>query len=155
VKVSYSSPIVEMSVDEASLYRRHFFETYPGLKRWHDVERRAWQRGDAETRTLTGRRRIGVERLTDRLNAPVQGAGADGLKLALALLWERRDECPGAVPILVCHDEVVVECDADKAEEGKEWLVQAMKDGMDVVVNVMEPHIPIEVEVSVFKAWSG
>jgi DNA polymerase I-like protein with 3'-5' exonuclease and polymerase domains len=27
-----------------------------------------------------------VERLTDRLNAPVQGTGADGLKLALALL---------------------------------------------------------------------
>jgi hypothetical protein len=30
------------------------------------------------------------ENLTDRLNAPVQGTGADGLKLALALLWERR-----------------------------------------------------------------
>jgi hypothetical protein len=70
-----------------------------------------------------------------------------------ALLCERRGECPGAVPILVCHDEVVVECDADKAEEAKEWLVQAMKDGMDAVVNVMEPHIPIEVEASVSKTW--
>jgi hypothetical protein len=28
-----------------------------------------------------------VERLSDRLNAPVQGTAADGLKLALALLW--------------------------------------------------------------------
>jgi hypothetical protein len=27
------------------------------------------------------------------------------------LLWERRDECLGAGPVLVCHDEVVVECD--------------------------------------------
>jgi hypothetical protein len=36
------------------------------------------------------------------------------------LVWERRDECPGAVPVIACHDEVVVECDADKAEEGKE-----------------------------------
>jgi hypothetical protein len=41
------------------------------------------------------------------------------------------------VPVLVCYDEVVVECDADKAEEGNEWLVQAMKDGMEAVVNVM------------------
>jgi DNA polymerase-1 len=98
---------------------------------------------------------MSVEKLTDRLNAPIQGTGADGLKLALALLWERRDECPGSAPIIACHDEVVVECEADKAEEGKEWLVQAMKDGMDAVVNVMEPCILIEVEASVSKTWGG
>jgi len=85
---------VEMSFEEAVLYRRRFFETYRGLKRWHDGERRGWLRGHAETRTLTGRRRMDVQRLTDRLNAPVQGTAADGLKLALALLWERRSECP-------------------------------------------------------------
>ena len=96
-----------------------------------------------------------LEKLTDRLKAPVEGIGADGLKPALVLLWERRNECPGAVSILVCHDQVVVECDADKAEEGKEWLVQAMKDGMDAVVNVVEPHILIEVEASVSKTWGG
>jgi hypothetical protein len=59
------------------------------------------------------------------------------------------------VPVLVCHDEVVVECDADKAEEVKEWLVQAMKDGMDAVVNVKEPHILVELETSVSKSWGG
>src|SRR5215217_5274028 len=146
---------IEMSLEEATLYRRRFFETYPGLKRWHEHERRSWQLGDTETRTLTGRRRMSVEKLTDRLNAPVQGTGADGLKLALALLWKRRDECPQAVPVLVCHDEVVVECDTDKAEEAKQWLVRAMKDGMDAVVNAVEPHIPIEAEASVSKTWGG
>jgi DNA polymerase-1 len=110
---------------------------------------------EASTRTLTGRRRTKDERLIDRLNAPVQGTAADGLKLALALPWERTGECLGAVPVLVCHDEIVIECDADKAEEAKEWLVQVMKDGMDAVVNVMEPHIPIEVEASVSKTWGG
>jgi len=75
--------------------------------------------------------------------------------LALALLWERRAGCLGAVPVIVCHDEAVVECDADKAEEAKEWLVQAMKDGMDAVVNDVEPHILIEVEASIPKTWSG
>jgi hypothetical protein len=95
------------------------------------------------------------EKLTDRLNAPVQGTAADGLKLALALLWERRGECPSAVPVLVCHDEVVVECDANKAVEGKDWLLQAIKDGMDAVVNVMEPRILIEVQASISKTWGG
>jgi DNA polymerase I len=58
---------VEMSLEEATLYRTRFFETYPGLKGWHDNERRAWQRGETETRTLTGRRRMNIEKLTDRL----------------------------------------------------------------------------------------
>jgi DNA polymerase I-like protein with 3'-5' exonuclease and polymerase domains len=100
---------VAMSLEEATLYRRRFFETYPGLKSWHDDARRAWLRGGTDTRTLTGRRRMDVQKLTDRLNAPVQGTAVDGLKLALALLWERRYKCPEAVPVLVCHDEVAVE----------------------------------------------
>jgi len=147
---------VEMSLEEATLYRRRFFQTYPGLKRWHDIERRSWLRGDTQTQTLTGRRRMDVERLTDRLNAPVQGTGADGLKLALTLLWERKDECPGAEPVLVCHDEVVVECDLEQAADGKAWLEKAMIDGMDTVVNgTDERHVPVEVEARVARGWGG
>jgi DNA polymerase I len=145
---------VEMALEEATLYRRRFFGTYPGLKRWHDNERQAWQHGDTETRTLTGRRRTHVERLTDRLNAPVQGSGADGLKLALALLWERRNECPGAVPVLVCHDEVVVECDPEEAAGVKAWLEEAMIKGMDAVLNgTDEGHVPVEVEGRIARSW--
>jgi DNA polymerase-1 len=145
---------VEMSLEEASLYRKRFFETYPGLKRWHDCERRAWQRGETETRTLTGRRRRDVEKLTDRLNAPVQGTTADGLKLALALLWERRTECPGAVPVLVCHDEVVVECDAEQAADVKAWLEKAMIEGIDAIMNGTDKgHLPVEVKAQIARSW--
>jgi DNA polymerase I-like protein with 3'-5' exonuclease and polymerase domains len=94
------------------------------------------------------------EKLTDRLNAPVQGTGADGLKLALALLWERRDECPGAVPVLVCHDEVVVECDAEQAGDVKAWLEKAMIEGMDAVMNgADEVDAPVEVEARIARSW--
>jgi DNA polymerase-1 len=94
-----------------------------------------------------------VERLTDRLNALVQGSGADGLKLALALLWERRGECPGAVPVLVCHDEVVVECDAEKAAEVEAWLKKAMIEGMDTVLNGADGvHVPVEVEARIARS---
>jgi DNA polymerase-1 len=145
---------VEMSSEEAGRYRRCFFETYPDLKRWHEQERRAWLRGHTETLTLTGRHRMNVQKLTDRLNAPVQGAAADGLKLALALLWERRGECPGAMPVLVCHDEVVVECDAERAADTEAWLKKAMIEGMDTVVNGMnEGHVLIEVEARVARSW--
>jgi hypothetical protein len=86
---------------------------------------------------------------------PFGTPSVSALGKAHVLLLERKNECPGAVPVLVCHDEVVVECDAYKAEEAKEWLVQAMEDGMNAVVNVMEPRILIEVEASVSKTWSG
>jgi DNA polymerase I len=145
---------VEMSLEEASLYRRRFFETYPELGRWHDRERRTWQRGETQTRTLTGRRRLAVERLTDRLNAPIQGTGADDLKRALALLWERRNECPGAMPVLVCHDEVIVECDAEQEADAKVWLKKAMIEGVDTVLNsVDEEHVPVEVESRIASSW--
>jgi DNA polymerase-1 len=145
---------VGMSPEEASLYRRRYFDTYPGLKRWHDIERRVWLRGGTETRTLTGRRRMDVHKLTDRLNAPVQGTAADGLKLALAHLWERRDECPGTLPVLVCHDEVVVECDANKAANAKTWLQKVMIEGMDTALTgTDEVGIPVEVEARIARSW--
>jgi DNA polymerase-1 len=152
---AFKSYGVEMSLEEASLYRKRFFQTYSGLKRWHDNERRAWQHGETETRTLTGRHRMEVEKLTDRLNAPVQGTAADGLKFALALLWERRDECTGAVPVLVCHDEIVVECDAEQAADAKAWLEGTMIEGMDAVINSTdEADVPVEVDARIASSWS-
>ena len=92
------------------------------------------------------------EKLTNCLNVPVQGTEADGLKLALLL--ERRGECPGTVPIIACHDEVVVECDAEQAEEAKIWLEKAMIEGMDVVLKGPdEAGIPIEVEARIARSW--
>jgi DNA polymerase-1 len=148
-----------MTKEEAERYWREFFETYPGLRAWHDRE--YWQlkkHGSTETRTLTRRRRTGVTKLTERLNSPVQGAGADGLKLALALLYERRGECPGAVPILAVHDDIDVECDEEQAEEVKAWLVKAMVDGMEEVLNsgLDTDHLermPVKVAVKVVDRW--
>jgi hypothetical protein len=70
------------------------------------------------------------------------------------LLRERRAKCPGAVPVLVCHDEVVVECDEDRGEETKRWLEQAMNEGMDVIMNnVGKTRVPVEVEPRIAKSW--
>jgi DNA polymerase I-like protein with 3'-5' exonuclease and polymerase domains len=58
------------------------------------------------------------------------------------------------VPVLVCHDEVVVECDADKAANAKVWLEKAMIDGMEAVLNgTGEGHIPVEVEARIARSW--
>lgn len=85
------------------------------------------------------------------MNTPVQGSGADGLKLALALLWERRGQCPGAFPVLAVHDEVVLEADAGQAEAAASWLKQAM---LDAMAPLIEP-VPVEVDVKVAPTWGG
>jgi DNA polymerase I-like protein with 3'-5' exonuclease and polymerase domains len=141
---------VELTEAQAQRYRDAFFAAYPGLRRWHREVGRSADRPVA-TRTRTGRRRLGVVRFNDKLNCPVQGSGADGLKRALALLWERRGECPGAMPVLVVHDEIVVECDADRAQAAAEGLKRAMLDGMAPLV----APVPVEVEVKTAHTWGG
>jgi len=141
---------VQLSEEQARQYRQAFFKSYPGLAAWH---RRIGQtRNQAiETRTLTGRRRSNVHRFTEKLNTPVQGSGADGIKLALALLWERRSEMPGTFPVLVVHDEIVIECAADDAAAAAHWLKSAM---IDAMAPLLEP-VPVEVEVRVARSWAG
>jgi DNA polymerase-1 len=136
-----------LTLPEASRFSSIFFETYPGLKLWHDTERP----GRVDVRTLRNRRRIGVTDLTEKISTLGQGSAADGLKAAIALLWERRPDCPRAVPILYTHDGVVVEvpeCDADSAAE---WLKQAMLDGM---MPLTDP-VPVVVDLSVERTWAG
>jgi DNA polymerase-1 len=135
---------------EARNYRKAFFAAYPGLERWH---RRAGTSSARECRTLAGRRRLLDDKTpyTHRLNSPVQGTEADGAKVAMALLWERREQCPDAFPVLFCHDEIVVEADAPQADAAAAWLRQAMLDGMTPLV----APVPVEVEVTVSRTWGG
>jgi DNA polymerase-1 len=138
---------LNLTEEDAGRYRRAFFTAYPGLRRWHN----ATPKRAIDTRTLAGRRRQGVERFTEKLNTPVQGTGADGLKLALALLWERQAECPGAFPVLAVHDEIVVECDGCQAEAVAGWLRHAMVDAMGPLID----PVPVEVEMKAGRTWVG
>jgi hypothetical protein len=79
-----------------------------------------------------------IDILVQRLEAglPEEALGLMDLPVELARVeYLRRDECPGAVPILVCHDEVVVECDAERAADVKVWLQKAMIERMEAVLN--------------------
>jgi DNA polymerase-1 len=138
---------LDLTEEEAGRYRDAFFVAYPGLRRWH----RSIPNHPISTRTLAGRRRLNTQVFTQKLNTPVQGTGADGLKLALALLWRRRDEVPGALPVLVVHDEIVVECDERQSEATSRWLKGAMVDGMAPLID----PVPVEVDVTVARTWAG
>jgi DNA polymerase-1 len=148
---------VELSEGAARKYRAAFFQAYAGLAEWHRASARDRWRCKIrletvnESRTFLGRRRLfdAQTPLPFLLNSPVQGAEADGAKLALALLGERRGQCPGAVPVLFVHDEICVEADEGQVEAAAGWLQQAMLDGMR---GTLDP-VPCEVEVAVGYSW--
>jgi hypothetical protein len=65
-----------------------------------------------------------------------------------------QDECHGAVPVLACHDEIVVECDAEQAEDTRRWLGRAMIEGMDDILNGMgKGQVPVAVESRIANSW--
>jgi DNA polymerase I len=154
--------------EAASELIKQYFLAYPKVKEYLDTNAaRAISTGVlrtpigrvryfGDTSSMGRRRRNEVARQAK--NFPVQGCCADGLKLSLALLWERRDECPGTVPILAVHDEIVIEIDDDKVEEAQTWLKAAMIEGMERALNDPDaegPGVPVEVETHISKAWAG
>jgi DNA polymerase-1 len=136
---------VRLTSSEAANLRERFFAAYPGLRRWH----RSQPEGDAEVRTLTGRRRHTAQ-LTEKLNTPVQGSGADGLKLALALLYERRHRHREALPVLAVHDEVVLEAPLECVHEVRAHLEATLLEGMGAVTG---GRVAVAVEAGVYRDW--
>jgi DNA polymerase-1 len=154
--------------ETASEMIKQYFLAYPKVKEYLDTNAtRAIRTG--VLRTPIGRvryfgnpssmgRRGRNEVARQAKNFPIQGCCADGLKFALALLWERREERPGTVPILAIHDEIVVEAAEDKAEEAQAWLKAMMVEGMEEALNDPDaegPRVPVEVEASTGKSWAG
>jgi hypothetical protein len=95
-----------------------------------------------------------------KVNHPVQGTGADGLKLAMALFHERLPKDLEACLILAVHDELVVECPEAQANEVASFLEEIMVAGMDEVINpgLAADHperIPVGVDVEVVESWGG
>lgn len=103
------------------------------------------------TRALAGRLRRSVDKFTEKLNSPVQGTGADILKLALGRLWEDRGAVPSVVPGAAVHDEILMKAFKADASRAAAWLVEHMEPaGPELLTDV-----PVVVEVSIAADWSG
>ncbi len=136
---------VQMDENEAAEIRRRYFEAYSGIKNWHEL-----QSSKLETRTILGRHRIleGERDYTNRLNSPIQGSAADGLKLALINLWETRHQV-NAYPVLTVHDEIVIETSKELAGKAAKWLKRCMEDGMREFLQ----EVPVAVDVTTKESW--
>ncbi|MCM8746784.1 DNA polymerase [Thermomicrobium sp. CFH 73360] len=139
---------LRLSPAEAAQLIERFFAAYPKLRTWQARQQRT---GAGDVRTRSGRLRSDVRRPTERMNTPVQGTAADGLKAALSLLWEQRHRLGSAVPVLVAHDEVVLECALHEADRVAWEAAELLRQGMGWYLH----RVPVVVETTVCRDWAG
>lgn len=147
----------DVSTAQATMDR--YFEAFPRVAAWlADAE--ATGRRSGRVRTPLGRIRTvdasGGSVVTLSRNAPIQGAGADMTKLALAEVERRFAQRFGdATPVrpdglvLVVHDELVAEVDADAAEEAAGLI----SDGMMAAAHEVLGDVPAAVDVAIRERW--
>ncbi len=81
------------------------------------------------------------------LNAPIQGAAADIIKIAMIRVSEQlAAKCPGAELVLQVHDELLVRCD----EEDYPMVVNILRDAME---NAVKLSVPLTVDVGSGSNW--
>ncbi len=145
-KTSYG---VEMNLAEAEHIRSSFFKTYQGIAKWHKTI--ASSDSIKYNMTLSGRKRYyksDQRFLTELFNTPVQGTGADILKMALIKLHNRLQ---GTSMLINCiHDEIVVECGCEEAHQIAEIVRKEMVAAGEVYIR----SVPIEVEIKIAENWS-
>ncbi|MDA8277151.1 MAG: DNA polymerase I [Actinomycetota bacterium] len=127
---------LNVDVKEAEGILKSFFAAFPTLRQYmDDVVELAAKRGYSETEF--GRRRpmpdlssaiFRVRQAAERqaMNSVIQGLAADIFKIALVNLDEQLTNT-AARTVLQIHDEVVVEVDADQADEIASLVVETME----------------------------
>lgn len=146
-----------LSVSEAENVLRRYFGTYSGLDSYL---RDAASRAVSERQARTGSGRLVRFRydendrqqvsMTQRngKNTPIQGTSADILKRALRLLKDDLSKTNAQI-VNIIHDEIVVEADADDAQEIAERVERIMcAAGQEYLKTV-----PVKVETEIADEW--
>ena len=142
---------------EAAQYIEHYFETYPGIKKFlDDSVEHAKEKGYAVT--LFGRRRPVPELKSSNfmqrnfgervaMNAPIQGTAADIIKIAMiGVSEEMKKRNMKSRLILQVHDELLIEAEESEVDEVKAIL----KDKME---NAAELSVPLIADMHTGKNW--
>lgn len=146
-----------LEVPEADNVLRKYFATYPQLDTYlTDAANRAVR--ERQARTGSGRlvrfrydeqdrQQISMTKRNGK-NTPIQGTSADILKRALRLLKdELRDTNAQIVNII--HDEIVVETDADDAQDIARKVERAMVSAGEEYLKT----VPVKVETEIADEW--
>ncbi len=148
---------IGVSVAEAKKYIQNYLNNFPKVSEFMDKTVEDGIKNGYVT-TIFGRRRI-IPELTSKnkqlqafgkraaMNAPIQGAAADIIKLAMVAVYRRlKRDIPEAKLILQVHDELIIECPESRAEQASALLKEEME-------NAVHLAVPMTAEVHCGKSW--
>lgn len=148
---------IDVSVAKADRYIKSYLSNFPKVKEFMDkAVADAESKGYSET--IFGRRRYIPELAAKKkniqsfgkraaMNAPVQGAAADIIKIAMVKVFRRlRDEKLDAHLILQIHDELIIEASEKDAARAAQVLGEEMR-------NAVKLDIPLTADVEMGKSW--
>ena len=141
---------VELSLEEARKLAAKFFRAFPKFAEWHKGLRELLnEKGRVDGKTLLGRFYT-AQTFQDAANYPIQGTGADMLKLAVDI-FSYQCEVQGypIKPVNLVHDEIVCEVPQDFAEE----VAELLKESMEYAGSLILKKVPVEAEVGVSDRW--
>lgn len=149
---------VSLTDEQATKFRKKFFETYEGIAKWHqDIKINFIY----ESRTLGNRWRTwdcnegygygygNYVTLAEKFNTPVQGTSADITKKALCILHDRLKGT--GIRIVGCiHDEIIIEAPAVIVETAVDILRGAMVEAGGIYLK----QVPVVVDTCIADNWS-
>lgn len=148
---------IDVSVAQADRYIKSYLSNYSKVKEFmENTVSEAEKNGYSET--IFGRRRYipelaaknkNIQSFGKRaaMNAPVQGAAADIIKIAMVKVYRRlKEEKLDARLILQIHDELIIEASEKDAVRAAEVLGEEMR-------NAVKLDIPLTADVCTGKSW--
>jgi len=145
---AYDNYGVSMSLEQACSFIQRYFDFYKGVDEW---QQRIKQNSINETRTILGRRRswINKPKVTELLNSPIQGTGADIIKEALVMLMKEIENTDYKIVGCV-HDEIIMEVPESIAEGAATILTCTMEQAGSKYLK----SIPVVMDVRKADNWS-
>jgi DNA polymerase I-like protein with 3'-5' exonuclease and polymerase domains len=140
---------IDMTLEEAEVFRERFFKAYKGIAAWHARMKKAVD--VRESRTLSGRRCVYSDEpgITALLNTPVQGTAADIAKKALGMLVPAAIELKGHI-VATVHDEILLEVPEELAEKAAFILKSIMEKAGGIYIK----QVPIIAETTIADSWA-
>lgn len=148
---------IGVTVAEAKRYIKNYLDNFPKVSEFMDKTVDDGIKNGFVT-TLFGRRRYIPELSASNkvlqafgkraaMNAPIQGAAADIIKIAMVRVYKKlREEKLDARLILQVHDELIIEA----AEKDKDRAEKILKDEME---NAVKLAVPMTVDVNSGRSW--
>ena len=148
---------IGVSRTEAKEMIEQYFEHYPGIKDFMELQKE-FARKNEYVETILKRRRYlpeinsnsGMLRAfaeRNAINAPIQGSSADMIKIAMINVYNRMQEMDlKSKMILQVHDELIFDCSKDEVEQLNKMVIEEM-------TNALPLDVPIVVDSNTGSNW--